>query len=336
MVSKVVIFILKKSTLNILKKFRLNGLAEYVYGLYLTYRSWLIKSKQAIEMQKFGRYAEIEVGHYKLLLDRSELHDFQMLKVLESGGNYEAEVSSYLEKILKPGDTFVDIGANNGYYSILAANIVGSNGKIVSIEPNPNAFQRLLRNIKINNITNIISLNIALSDHDGRATLFLNRGSEDGLASLVKSEQNQALCEVELRRFDHLFAEEEISIVKMDVEGAEIDIIKGMQNYLKNHMGMRIIMEWNPLYRTKSDFDYLRSIFKIYILVTSNNSEPKLIKAERFEDLPFFCNVLLIQRAITRESGVVLALPERAGLRLLERGSPKEYVQYHLFARSCT
>jgi len=277
----------------ILHKIKLIKLVKYIFETYTNHKKRTMKKKQILEIQKFGKYSEIKIGHYKLILDRSDFQDFIMLKIFESGGIYEPEVSSYITKNLNFGENFMDIGANTGYYSILVADLVGQNGKIISIEPNPNAFQRLLHNIKSNDLSNIIALNIALSDHDGKGTLYLNKDLEDGLASIVKGKQFQSLGEVEFKRFDHLFMDEKISIVKIDVEGAEIDIIKTMENYLKCHKETKIIMEWFDIYRNKNDFNYLKELFNISLLIPDRKLGFKLIKVTQFEDIVLFGNVLL-------------------------------------------
>jgi len=281
---------------SILEKIKLIKFGRYVFKIYLNHKFKILKKNQIVEIQKFAKYAEVKIGHYKLILDRSNIHDFQMLKIFESGEIYEPEVSSYIIGNLKLGEIFMDIGANNGYYSILAADLVGPNGKVISIEPNPDVLQRLLYNVKFNNLSNVVTLNVALSDHDGKAMLYLNKNSEDGLASLAKGEQNQPLCEVELKRFDHLFMNEKISIVKMDVEGSEIDIIKGMENYLKSHKKIKIIMEWHVSYRNENDFDYLYNLFDINLLLPERKLGFKLVKVTQFENLVMFCNILLEPR----------------------------------------
>ena len=267
-------------------KIRLFKYVRYIYIKYLKYKIKIMKKKQIIEIQKFGKYAEFKIGHYKFVFDRSELHDFEMLKIFESGRIYEPEVSSYIMKNLKLGETFMDIGANNGYYTILAADLVGPKGKVISIEPNPNAFQRLLHNIEINNLKNVIPLNIALSDKDGKATLYLNNDSEDGLASLIKGEQFESFFEVELKRFDHLFEDEKINIIKMDVEGSEINVIRGAENYIKSHKGIKIIMEWNFSYRTNNDFNYLSRLFHINLLLPDKELGFKIIEIKENKLLP--------------------------------------------------
>jgi FkbM family methyltransferase len=274
-------------------KIRLIKYARYIWKKYMEHKIKIMKKKQIIEIQKFGKYAEIKIGRYKFVLDRSELHDFQMLKNFESGGIYEPEVSLYIMKNLKLGETFMDIGANNGYYTILAAELVGPTGKVISIEPNPDAFQRLLHNIEINNLKNIIPLNIALSDKDGKATLYLNDGSENGVASLIKGEQSKPFFEVELKRFDDLFEDEKINIIKMDVEGSEINIIRTAENYIESHKGIKIIMEWNPSYRTNNDFNYLSRLFHINLLLPEKKSGFEINEITEFKQLGALCNLVL-------------------------------------------
>jgi len=274
-------------------KIRLIKYARYIWKKYMKQKIKIMKKKQIIEIQKFGKYAEVKIGRYKFVLDRSELHDFQILKNFESGGIYEPEVSLYIMKNLKLGETFMDIGANNGYYTILAAELVGPTGKVISLEPNPNAFQRLLHNIEINNLKNIIPLNIALSDKDGKATLYLNDGSEDGLASLIKGEQSKSFFEVELKRFDDLFEDEKINIIKMDVEGSEINIIRTAENYIESHKGIKIIMEWNPSYRTNNDFNYLSRLFHINLLLPEKKSGFEINEITEFKQLGALCNLVL-------------------------------------------
>ena len=79
----------------------------------------------------------------------------------------------------------------------------------------------------------------------------------------------------------------------MDVEGAEIQILKSMQRYIVNHKTLKIIMEWNRTYRSKEDFAYLESCFEAF-LVEANGSF-LLNKVYSFFDLPF-CNLLLIPK----------------------------------------
>ena len=189
---------MKYKTKVTLKRLRLyNFITRYFYRrytLYLDQREHKRESKlQEIEIQSKGEYCEVPIKDYKIILDRSELHDYKMLSQLQSGEVYEPEITKFISQELKPGNTLMDIGANNGYYSILASQLVGPTGKILSYEPNPKTFNRLLRNIRINDIKNVDCFNFALSDYDGVSNLYLDSGAEDGLGSLLnKLEKN--LC----------------------------------------------------------------------------------------------------------------------------------------------
>jgi len=280
------------------------GLLDYGRKIYSRYR----KEQIEVESKKSGRYAEFKIGNYKLRLDRYNLQDALMIGELrESGGVYEPEVSSYIIKNLKSEETFMDIGANNGYHTLLAANVVG-NGKIISIEPNPEAFKRLTSNIELNNLSNVISLNLALSDNEGKALLYLDDDVGDASASLKTNRYSRPFVEVELKRFDQLFKDETIKMIKMDVEGAEIDIIRGgLEDYTRDHKNVDIIMEWNPFYRNKEDFDYLSRLFHINLLVLDAELGYKLKEIKEFgslHDIPPSVNILLKKRGINAENEI--------------------------------
>jgi len=79
-------------------------------------------------------------------------------------GVWEANLSSWIRSALKPGDVFVDVGANIGFFSLLASQIVGSEGRVVSIEPSPTIFAQLTANVALNRVGNIRLVNCAASD----------------------------------------------------------------------------------------------------------------------------------------------------------------------------
>jgi hypothetical protein len=104
------------------------------------------------------------------------------------------------------------------------------------------------------------------------------------------------LSKVDVRKFDDLFKDENIDLIKMDVEGSEISIIRGMNQYLKIHPNIKIIMEWSPFYRTKDDFIYLSGIFNIYLLIFKSKVL-KMIKINNYHEIPpILCNLLLEQK----------------------------------------
>ncbi|MCS7109719.1 MAG: FkbM family methyltransferase [Candidatus Micrarchaeota archaeon] len=113
---------------------------------------------------------EITVGSYRMNINpKEDLGLYFGYKEVEPG------FPDLLKKIIKKGELFIDVGAYKGFYSLIASELVGEDGKVLAFEPNYKSFEILVKNIKLNSISNIIALNIALSDFDGRAS-FVNAG----------------------------------------------------------------------------------------------------------------------------------------------------------------
>ena len=79
-------------------------------------------------------------------------------------GVWEPEMTAYVEATLRPGGVFIDVGANIGYYSMLASRLVGPSGSVVAIEPSPTNFSELKRNIALNHALNIRAIDMAVGD----------------------------------------------------------------------------------------------------------------------------------------------------------------------------
>jgi FkbM family methyltransferase len=87
------------------------------------------------------------------------------------GGSFEPNEFAWLDTILRPGMTFVDVGANDGLYALFAAQRVGPQGKVLAIEPSQREFMRLDRNLRLNRLTNVRAFRLAASSQYGEATL---------------------------------------------------------------------------------------------------------------------------------------------------------------------
>ena len=149
----------------------------------------------------------------------------------------------YLQKTLKEGMNIIDIGANVGVYTVLAAEKVGKNGKVIAVEPEPKNYKRLIENINLNGFKNIIPQNIALTDHEGSERLYLS--SSSGSHSLSPKEDTISSIEVSLKTLDNLLEElnlKKIDIIKIDTEGSEIPILKGAEKTLKTNPNIKIFV----------------------------------------------------------------------------------------------
>ena len=150
---------------------------------------------------------------------------------------------TYSQKILKEGMNVIDVGAYIGTYTILAAEKVGKNGKIVAIEPEPQNYGRLLENIKLNNFQNVIPQNIALTDYEGFEKLYLSSSSVGH--SLISQEDKNSYIKVPVKTVDKLVEElnlKKIDIIKIDTEGSELPVLRGAEKTLKANPNIKIIV----------------------------------------------------------------------------------------------
>jgi FkbM family methyltransferase len=154
----------------------------------------------------------------------------------------------------KEGDVVIDIGAHMGRYTIIGAKRVGTKGKVVAIEANPSNFEMLNRNIKLNRLTNIISLNNAVYSKETKIKLYLP-GEELGHTTYntVMSDRARTedkFVEVSANTLDYLLQLNEITDVnwvKIDVEGAEFEVLKGASNVLSKSKDIALLIEVHNL-----------------------------------------------------------------------------------------
>lgn len=134
---------------------------------------------------------------------------------------------------------FVDIGANAGYFSLLASRCVGEGGKVLAIEPNPNVAEQLKRNITRSNLPNVTVAETACVDttETTSLTLYLYGVSNSGRASVSRSNaESIESVQVRATTVDQLIREHDLRnlmLIKIDVEGAELMVLKGMQETIK-------------------------------------------------------------------------------------------------------
>ena len=152
----------------------------------------------------------------------------------------------------KQGDIVVDIGAHMGRYTIISSKRVGKNGKVVAIEAHPGNFEMLNRNIKLNQLTNVIPLNYAVYSKETKIKLYIP-GEESGYTVYNTIMSNRAgnedkFVEVNATTLDYLLQlnqirEEEVNWVKIDVEGAEFEVLKGATNVLSKSKDIALLIE---------------------------------------------------------------------------------------------
>jgi FkbM family methyltransferase len=162
-----------------------------------------------------------------------ELPDL-VAKVVYLTGWWEHAISRYVMGALKPGDIFIDVGANIGYYSLLAAKLVGTSGRVYAIEASPDIADRLERNIALNGFENVRVIRAAATDHRGTAQVFsgpsANKGATTVVESVAGNDYSSDFATVPAAPLDELVGTDLYSarMIKIDVEGAELSIISSL------------------------------------------------------------------------------------------------------------
>lgn len=157
---------------------------------------------------------------------------------------WEREVIRFIRNNLAKGDLFIDVGAHIGFYTIMAGRMIGSSGRVIAIEPNPYTFGALTTNIRLNRLNNVTVLNVAASDKRGYAALWagkyytssssLHEDWVEGLNVLHFSN----LLRVPTIKLDDLIEAYGLGslhgkiVMKIDVEGHELSVLKGGQKLL--------------------------------------------------------------------------------------------------------
>lgn len=148
-------------------------------------------------------------------------------------GTFEQPQRHFVERYLGPGMIVLDIGAHHGLYSLIAATRVGITGRVVSFEPSPRERERLERHKRINKLDQITIEPIALGSAAGTATLYLPAAKNSGFNSLHPSEEIRSEAtpvEVPVMTLDDYVANsklDRIDFIKLDVEGGELEVLKG-------------------------------------------------------------------------------------------------------------
>jgi len=176
-----------------------------------------------------------------------DLSDFIQRSVY--AGLYEVDDVSWFRTVLQPGMTFVDVGANIGYYTALGASVVGNRGRVFAFEPDPFAFARLDRFVKLNRLSQVECKPIALSDREQQLTLFVppkSYGNHNPSTSRYCDEMTAR--EVPAGTLDRFFETSDlgcIDLLKIDVEGHELRVLQGGQCSIREGRVKRILCEFN-------------------------------------------------------------------------------------------
>lgn len=202
---------------------------------------------------------------YKMYVDS---RDIGVVPNILMDGYWESWITKFIASVVKPGDICIDAGANFGYFSLLMAELAGREGKALAIEPN-SSLCRLLRFTSHVNEYSFRVIQKALSDESGEITLQVPVDFWGG-GTIRPEKVDDHITEerVQTRSFDDLVAEEglpRVDFIKMDCEGVEPLILKGMEKTLEQNPQLKMVMEYSPfMYRDAQSFTkYLFDRFEV-------------------------------------------------------------------------
>lgn len=190
------------------------------------------------------------------------------------------EVELFIKEIGGTNLNVVDIGANLGFYLLLEPHL--TTGKIYGIEPNPKSYEYLVRSVKLNKFEKIKTFNMGIGEKKGKIPFYISKkwnwcrftkGGEDIVE--VKN--------ILVDSLDNLFKKEKIDVVRMDVEGYEVEILRGMVNHIKNNPDLKVFMEYHAdMFNTKQRMEFAGWLkehkLRIKYLVNSEKDRKMAIK----------------------------------------------------------
>jgi len=179
-----------------------------------------------------------------------------MWKCFADGRMYEPETTRFLAGVLTQGDSFIDIGAHIGYFSCVAAKLVGNQGKIFSFEPENSNYQHLLQHISLNNLQNILPFRLAVGDRNGTVSLYVNQDNDGGHALWdvrshffnIESRKHLKTDRVPQATLETALSQtslHSLKAIKIDTEGSEYNIIRGGLGLIRKHDVPYVLCEVN-------------------------------------------------------------------------------------------
>ena len=247
----------------------------------------------------------VMVGNNKMYIDKN--HRVVSAELILSGVWEEFETEIF-KKHLRAGDTVLDIGANIGYHTLIAAELVGPNGKVYSFEPDPKNFQLLKKSVEANGYTNVTLEQIALANKNGQGKLFLSNEDNYGDLRIFDSQDKRASTKIRLVTLDTYFKDKnpQIDVIKMDVQGSEALVLKGALQTLKKNKHLKLFTEfWPKALRLSgsSATDYFnlltKSGFKIFAIDVKHKHLTKVtlkkLLADYSEDSQYNADLLCLK-----------------------------------------
>jgi FkbM family methyltransferase len=219
-------------------------------------RTWLVRHYgRVLTEQAPPRVVTAPIANGMLM----ELHTSEFLqRVMLASGSWEPSISAVVERLVRPGDTFVDVGANVGYYTLLAAPVVGPTGHMYAFEPAESIFARLSRNLELNGLGWVHARRVGVGAARAVATVEPGppgKSGETRLTQLAAEPPPADASESAVETITILPLTELLdgldatrpAVIKIDVEGLEPDVLAGFEPLLRDALPeLALFVECTP------------------------------------------------------------------------------------------
>jgi FkbM family methyltransferase len=214
-------------------------------GIHPVTRNWLAR----IRVLAGRPVACVDIEGFRLYVDLRDKDGVG--RPIYCRAKYEPSETTVVCGALQRGMTVVDIGANIGYFTVLAARLVEERGRVLAFEPDPHNFALLTKSICANRLRNVTALNMALGAESGSARLYRSHSNfgDHRLYSDPKS-AGRSSEEVPVDTLDNVLAAHraaKVDFIKMDVQGYEHSVLRGMAATLAANPGIQVLTEFWPL-----------------------------------------------------------------------------------------
>jgi FkbM family methyltransferase len=246
------------------KKLLPQSLRKLFKPLYL---KWSLRNFKQPELVVIPRYGfKIEVDPQNVAVD----------EYIYMHRNWETHIGELIAKELKAGDVFVDIGANIGYFSLLASGVVGVSGRVIAFEPIKRVAEQFSRSVAKNGFQNVQIRQIALGNEKAEMKLSIVPGNVGG-SSLVKDINSGVSEMVSVSTLDSELNNIPVQVIKIDVEGFEYEVLLGAKSVL-SLWRPTLLLEFSPNVYSRRDSQISQKILDIENRVPVKNVEEYLTK----------------------------------------------------------
>lgn len=228
------------------------------------------------------RYVEYTIPPIRMVLDLKE--EWGVSKMILKQGAYNPFVSRLMKEWIGPHGTMIDIGANIGYFSLLGARY--TDGTVFAFEPEEHNFDLLSRNTRLNGCTNVKPIRKAVGNTAGTLKLYKSSGNAGDHHTYPTAEKRQA-TEVEVVRIDDVLHEvQNVRLIKIDVQGFEENVVRGMERILTATENVKVVSEfwpqglWNAGSSADGYLDFMESLGFTWQILNEENETMETVNRQ--------------------------------------------------------